>query len=79
MPARRTFVTNKRHKALSAESIAELWGKGPERAQDTLDATTQRGTWSAVLPIARRYRADMMYNVKHLNCKLSCDTIWSNI
>ena len=79
VPARRTFVSNKRHKALSAESIAELWGIGPKRAQATLDATTQRGTRSAVLPIARRYRADKMYNVKRLNCKLSCDTIWSDI
>ena len=32
-----------------------------------------------MLPIARRYRADLMYNVKQLNYKLSCDTIWSDI
>ena len=41
--------------------------------------TTQRGTKSVVLPIARRYRADHMYNVKQINCKLSCNTIWSDV
>ena len=56
-----------------------MWGIGPKRAQATIDATTQRGTRSAVLPIARRYRADRMYNVQRLNCKLSCDTIWSDV
>ena len=49
IPSRQTFVSDKRHKAISAESIAELWGIGPKRAQATIDATTQRGTRSAVL------------------------------
>ena len=62
-----------------AELIAELWGIDRKRAHATLDATTQRRIRSAVLPIACRYRADLMYNVKRLNYKLSCDTIWSDV
>jgi len=39
----RTFVSRDRHKQLSAESLAELWLIGPNRAKATLSATTQNG------------------------------------
>ena len=64
IPARNTLVSHERHLKLTAESLADLWSIGLKRAQDTLNATTQRYTRSAILPIARRYRADRMYNVK---------------
>ena len=43
IPARRTFVSDKHHKAISADSVAELWGIGPKRAQATLNAIAQHG------------------------------------
>ena len=55
LPARRTYVSDKRHNKLSAESISELWCIGLKRAQATIDATTQTGVRSAILPLSRRY------------------------
>ena len=79
IPARRTLISNDRHRKATAENLAELWCIGPKRAQATLDATSQLYTRSAILPIARRYRADRMYNVKRLNWKMSTDTYWSDV
>ena len=79
IPARRTLISNDRHRKATADSLAELWCIGPKRAQATLDATSQRYTRSAILPIARRYRADRMYNVKRLDWKMSTDTYWSDV
>ena len=79
IPARRTFISNKRHLKLSAESISELWGIGIKRAKATLRATTQRGTRSAILPLSRRYRADRRYTTKRLNGKFSTDTIFAEV
>ena len=43
----------------SLEDIpTDRFGSGLERARQTLRATTQKGTRSALLPISRRYRAD---------------------
>jgi hypothetical protein len=75
-PARRTFVSNKRHAKVSAELIAERFGIGPTRAQRTMRVTTQRGVRSAILPISRRYRADRVFNVKRLNGKFAFDTAY---
>ena len=44
-------------------------GIGLERARQTLRATTQRGTRSALLPISRRYWADRQFGVKQLTGK----------
>ena len=41
-------------------------------------ATTQRGTRSAILPIARRYRADRMYNLPRLNANFATDTLYAD-
>ena len=61
-----------------AADISEMWYIGPKRAEATLKATTQHGTRSAILPFGRRYRADRMYNLKRLNCKISTDTLYSD-
>ena len=62
---------------MSAEVLADRFGIGLERARQTLKATTQRGTRSALLPISRRYRADRQFGVKRLNGKFATDTIWA--
>ena len=64
IPLRRTFVSGDRHNRLNAGKIAEMWCIGPNRAQATMMATTQRGVRSVLLPISRRYRSDRMYNIK---------------
>ena len=76
IPSRRTFVSTERHRKASAESIAELWGIGLKRAYATLDATLQRGTRSAILPISRRYRSDRIHGMKRLATKFATDTIY---
>ena len=75
---RRTFVSTDRHTTVTAEAIAENFLIGPDRAKQTLMATTQRGTRSAILPIARRYRADRMYNLPRLNAKFATDTLYAD-
>jgi hypothetical protein len=62
---------------MAAEVLADRFGIGIERARQTLKATTQKGTRSALLPISRRYRADRQFGVKKLNGKFATDTIWA--
>ena len=79
IPARRTFIDRNRHRAHTAQSIAEMWNIGLKKAKDTLQVTTQNGIRSAIMPLSRRYRSDRMYNVKRLNGKFATDTFFSNI
>ena len=79
IPPRRTSASHERHVKLTAEAIAEHWGIGIKCARQTLMATTQRGTRSAILPLSRRYRADRRYNMKRLNGKFSTDTLYAEV
>ena len=79
IPARRTFISNDRHKGVTADNIAELWCIGKKKAEATLEATTQKGTRSAILPISRRYRADRVYNLRRLDAKFATDTLYSEV
>ena len=72
----RTYVSNERHKKVTANSLSELFGISPQRAAQTVRATRQRGVRSAILPIGRRYRADRMYDTKRLNGKFATDTLY---
>ena len=75
---RQTYTSTERHIKMSAEVLADKFGIGLERARQTLRATTQRGTRSALLPISsRRYCADRQFGVKRLKGKFSTDTIWA--
>ena len=79
IPARRTFVSHSRHLKASAELIDDLRCIGIKKEKATLDATTQRGTRYAILPLRRRYRADRVYILKRLNTRFATDTILSDI
>ena len=79
IPARRSFISNDRHKKLTSDSIAELWCIGKSRAMATIDATTQNGTRSAILPLSRRYRADRRYNLKRLEGEFSTDSLYAEV
>jgi hypothetical protein len=78
-PARRSFISNKRHAKLRADLIAERFGISHVRAQQTLRVTTQRGVRSAILPISRRYRADRVLGVNLLNGKFATDKVYGKI
>ena len=60
-PIRRTFVSRQRGQRATEEDVAERFGIGVNRARATLNATLQRGTRSAILPLSRRYHADRMF------------------
>ena len=75
---RRTFVSTDMHTTVTAEAIAENFLIVPDRAEQTLMATTQRGTRSAILLIARRYRADRMYDLPRLNTKFATSTLYAD-
>ena len=77
-PARSIYVSTELHAKVTAETLAERFFIGPERAKETLRSTTQRVTRSEILPIGRRYRADRMFDIKLLSGKFGTDTIWSN-
>ena len=77
LPTRQTYTSTERHIKMSAEVLADRFGIGLERARQTLRATTQRGTRSALLPISRRYRADIQFDMKRLKGKFATDTIWA--
>ena len=61
VPSRPTFASSERHAGATPEELSERWGISTDRARATLHATLQRSTRSALLPLARRYRADRRY------------------
>lgn len=74
LPSPPTFVSTQRHSKATAENLSERLGISVDRARATLRATLQRGTRSAILPLARRYRADRQFDRPVLNHKFSTDT-----
>ena len=75
VPDKRTFISKDRHPNITPEILANRYGIGLKYAMVTITATTQRGTRLAILPIARRYRADRMYQVRRLNSRFAMDTL----
>src|SRR6056300_1355920 len=76
VPTRATFESSDRHPRISPQILAERWGITTERASKTLQATLQQSTRSAMLPLARRYRADRMFMRPRLEGKFSTDTAY---
>ena len=66
---RRTFVSKDRHADIIAETLAENFCIVNNRSKVTLRAATQRGTRSAILPIAIRNRVDRMFDVPRLRSR----------
>ena len=71
-----TFESGNRHSRATPEMLSERWGISTQRARGTMRATLQRGTRSAILPLARRYRADRMFERPRLKGKFSTDTAY---
>jgi hypothetical protein len=59
-----TFQSKGRHSSVTPEDLSERWQIGIAQARETLKRTTQRLKRSAVMPLARRYRADKMFGRK---------------
>ena len=51
LPTQQTYTSTDRHSKISTEVLADRFAIRMQRASDTLKATTQRGTRSALLPI----------------------------
>ena len=79
IPLRRTLVSTERHKKKTADNISEMWGISRSRALASINATTQYGTRSAILPLSRRYRADRRFNLRRLDGKFSTDSMYAEV
>ena len=53
LPSERTFISRDRQPKLDTASLSEKWHIGAKRAANTMRATTQRGTRSAITPVSR--------------------------
>ena len=75
VPAARTFESKERHTSVTPEDLSERWCIGLGQAKETLKRTTQRIVRLAVMPLARRYRADRMYERPRLRGEWFTDTM----
>ena len=75
LPMAKTFHSAERKQNVSAADISKRWFIGLQQAAKTIKATTQRLLWSAILPLARRYRADRMYERPRFRVVIYTDTL----
>ena len=55
-----TTMSDKRHNEITPTQIAKKFNIGQETTQRTLTMTTQQGIRTAIYPITRRYRVDLL-------------------
>lgn len=73
-------ISSARHHSVSAESLAYKWECSIETAKATLDATTQLNLRSAVAPLTRGYRTDLLsQRLRRLDCKFFTDTLFAKV
>lgn len=78
IPRKVSMVSQERHHKLDAQGLAKKWNIGLRTAKDTIKATTQLGIRSAVGPLTRRYRTDLMQaHHRRLNTTFYTDTMFS--
>ena len=75
LPSAPTFQSKGRHSSVSPQDLSERWFIGLKKAKDTIKNTTQRILRSALLPLARRYRADRMYERPRIRSTIYTDTM----
>jgi hypothetical protein len=71
----RTFLSKDRHSRTTPEELSERWGLSIAQAALTLKATTRRLVRSALMPLARRYRVDRMFEPNRLSGIFATDTM----
>ena len=72
-------MLDSRHLKSFAELIADLCCIGITKSKATLEAITQRGIRSAILPLSHMYRSDRIYSMKRLNPRFAKNTLFSDI
>ena len=75
VPSSKTFHTSERKSTVSALDLSERWFIGLKQATQTIKSTSQQLLRSVILPLARRYRADRMYERPRLCCVVYTDTM----
>jgi len=71
----RKFESKETHTSVTPENLSERWWIGLGQARETLKRTAQRIVRSAVMPLARRYRADRIFEKRRLRGKWFTDTL----
>ena len=71
----RTFLSMNKHSVTTAEDISKRWGLSIYQAEINLKATTHKLTRSEIITLARRYRADQMFDVLRTHGTMSTDTM----
>jgi len=72
--------TSERHHGIDARLLSLKWGIGLEKARDTIKHTTQYNTRSAILPLTRRYRTDLLsQRLKRLSTRFYTDTMFFKV
>ena len=61
IPSTRTFQLKEGHSSITPSDLSERWYIGLGQAAQMLKVTTQWLMRSAILPLARWYRADRMF------------------
>ena len=79
VPEQRAFIASDRHSTVKAERLSEMWGISKKQAHKTLRVTMQRGVRSAVMPLSRRYKSNLIYQTPRLGRLWYGDTLMSNI
>ena len=75
-----TVRSDERHFKASPDALFRKWNIGLEAARNTSRVTTQVGVRTAVRPITRRFRTDMMtLKYRRLNTTIHSDTMMSNV
>ena len=75
LPSVPTFQSKGRHSSVSPQDLSERWFIGLKKAKDTIKNTTQRILRSALLTLARRYRADRMYERPRIRSTIYTNTM----
>jgi hypothetical protein len=70
-----TFLSSDRHSSTTPEALSERWNLSYAQAALTLRATTRNMLRSALMPLARRYRADRMFQRPRLQGIWATDTM----
>ena len=72
--------TSESHHGVDASLLSLKWGIGLEKAKNTIKITTQHNIRSAILPLTRRYRTDLLsQGLRRLNTRFYTDTMFSKI
>ncbi len=74
----KNILTKDRHHEVTPELLSKKWGCGLLTAKNTLRHTTQLGIRSAIGPLTRRYRTDLIQlHHRRLNVTIYTDTFFS--